>query len=522
MVFIVFYMSLASDELGGVLGGDNARYLMLARSLAEHQSYCDWYLPGAPAHTQYPFLFPLLLSAFAQSSRQVFYSHLLIQFIASLVPLLLCGWARLSGMSRLKSLLVFFLAGSLPAWYSSLLNLLTEPVFMFFMMLSLLLLAHLKKRGADICWSLLLALSVLASAMVREAGLVLFAALFLGMLLERTFREKRAAGMPLWVILGAVFLAGYAGWSVRNFLAGGGGFYFKQFLQKNPYAPQQGMLNFSDFMARLKVNLWLHLPHIGGFAFPSWLFPYRSPGLWLSVFFFALIALGLVSRMRARNFFAELTFLALFAMAMVWFFQEERFSLPVLPLAVYYFIHGLDSLAGFLRSKSQAITLGIGLLLVLWQMGLMAWLCAKYHDQQMYPEAPVQVEGYGEWKEPVLDASQYSIYWKFPEEFWEGTADWIVLQKVAGRILPEDAMVACRKPTLAWYFMNRKAAWYEYQVSPEEQWKNFRKNRITHIFISSSNRELVEMVRAYPENFKFLAAIPRSGLEIAQVEYPRE
>ena len=521
-VFIGFYLSLASDELGGVLGGDNARYLMLARSLAEHQSYRDWYLPGAPAHTQYPFLFPLILSVFAGTSREVFYSHLMIQFLASLVPLFLCAWARLEGESRLKSILIFFLAGSFPSWYSFLLNLLTEPVFMFFMFLTIFILSYAMKRGFDIYLAILLSLSVLASAMVREAGLVLFVALFLGIILDSRLRKVRVAKISLATMLAAVFILGWGGWTVRNMLTGEGGFYFKQLLEKNPYQPELGLINFGDLLERIRSNLLLHLPHIGGFAFPAWIFKTQSSLLTVSGFFFAVILLGLVSRIRARNLAVELIFVSMFGLSLVWFFWDDRFSLPVLPLAVFYFIKGVEAASKFLKARTQSATIAIVIALALWQMGFMVWLCVKYHDRQMYPETPVKVEGYGEWVKPVLDISKYSNYWKFSRQFWETTADWIVLQKVGREILPKDALVASRKPTLTWYFADRKATWYRYGVRPEEEWEFFRNKKFSHVLISSSNRELVEMVKAYPDNFKFLAVIQRSGLGIAQVEYPRE
>jgi hypothetical protein len=517
---LMLYLSLASDELGGILGGDNAQYLMLARSLAKMKSYRDWYLAGAPAHTKYPFLFPLLLSAFAFSSRQVFYSHLMIQFFASMIPLLLCGWARMQGETRLKSLLIFFLAGSIPAWYSFLLNLLTEPVFMFFMMLSIFILAYSQKRGFDIYLAIIFALAVWASAMIREVGLVLFGALSIGIVLDPRLRRTRVSGIPLIVVLAGVFIIGYAAWSIRNMTAGEGGLYFKQFLEKNPYLPQEGMMGFGDVIARIKTNFYLHIPHVGGFAFPYWIFKSQTADIWVSLIFLLVIVIGLVSRLRARHFAAELVFICLFGVAMVWYFQEERFSLPVLPLAVFYFAKGIDAIANLFKIRSQKLTVAIAGGLILWQTGFMFWLCAKYHDKQIYPQGTVQVDRYGEWSQPVLDASKYITWWKFGPDFWAGTADMIVMQKVAREILPENAVVACRKPTLFWYFADRKADWYLYGVPPEEEWKEFRKKQISYVFMSSSNRELVDMVQANKDSFELLAAIRRSGFALAKVRYP--
>jgi hypothetical protein len=51
---------LAPDDAEG------AHYLLLAKSLAHNQGYNDTFLPGQPAHTRYPMLYPLLLSFFVR------------------------------------------------------------------------------------------------------------------------------------------------------------------------------------------------------------------------------------------------------------------------------------------------------------------------------------------------------------------------------------------------------------------------------------------------------------------------
>jgi len=522
LFFLALYMSLATDELGGVLGGDNARYIMLSRGLASGKGYTDYFFPGAPAHTQYPFLFPLLLSAFSGSGKQVFYSHLLIQLIASLVPLLLCAWARLSGESRLKSLLVFFLAGSIPAWYSFLLNLLTEPLFMFFMFAAFAVISWCKLRGFNIYWAIILSLCIWASAMVREVGLVVFGAVFLGMLLEPGLRKVRVAKVPLVAVVSIIFILGWGAWTARNLVVGEGGFYFKQLLQKNPYQPELGWINLGDFITRLNINAGLHIPHVGGFAFPPWIFKTNSAAVAVGLIFLAVMAIGLVERMRSKNFVAELAFIFLSGVAAVWYFQEHRFSLPILPLAAFYFLKGLDGLAKLFKARSQALTIAAALLLIVWQTGFTGWLCYKYHQKQIFPRSSVTIEGFGPWTQPVLDASKYSEYWKWQDDFWSFTADAIILQKIASQYLPKDAVIACRKPTLAWYFADRKATWYKFGVTPEAQWLHFKEKGITHILVSSANQELTAMIKAYPENFRFIALIERSGQGLAKVEYPKE
>jgi len=520
LFFLILYLSLASNELGGVLGGDNVRYLMLARSLAEGKFYKDLYLPKEPAHTQYPILFPLLLSPFAKTSHQVFYSHLFIQLLASLIPLFACAWARLEGESRLKSILIFFLVGSIPAFYTFLLNILTEAIFMFFMFGFFFGKSYSQREGFNPMSIFILIILLVASALVREAGLVLSGAVILGMILEKPFQNFKIAKLPVWFIIGLGFVLGYLPWQVRNMLVGEPGFYFQQFLQKNPYQANSGLIGLKDLIERIVDNLPLHIPHLGGFAFPQWLF--RSPAvIWtVSLIFFGLIILGLGYRLSKRKFSVELSFLFLFLLSLVWFFKEARFSLPILPLCPFYFLKGMEWIENKLKLKIRLALLG-GIVLAFWQIGLCFWLGYMYHQTKLYPSSSVLIKGYGSWNQPVIDVSKYYEYWLYPEAYHQAMSEWIIIQKIADEILPKDAVIACRKPTIAWYYAKRKATWYKFGVSPEEQWKHLKENNITHLIITPDNRELIFLVNAFPKHFQLLALSEKTGMALVKINtYP--
>ena len=433
--FLMLYCSLATDELGGVLGGDNARYLMLAKSLATGKGYRDLLFFGEPAHTQYPFMFPLLISPFAALSRQAFYTHLFIQVLASLIPLLLAAWARLEGSTRLKSLILFFLAASIPAYFAFLLNILTEIVFMFFMLGAFFILSHGRVRGFNIFKMLLFSLCILCSALTREAGLVLFGAVFIAIILDPALRKAKAGPVPFFIIYPAVFILGYGGWTIRNLTSGEGGIYFKQFFAKNPYLPQLGTVTAADLIQRIQQNKFLHVPHVGAFPFPSWLFSSNKSALAIGLIFFVVILIGIGYRLEKKNYAVEFSFLAQFGLAMIWFFQEERFSFALLPLAAFFFVTGLD----FFEQKINALKpvfLVLLCALVLWQAGLTGWLAYKYHQPLIYPREPVEVQGYGTWSEPVMDFSKYNQYWQYRDQDHVGMADWIIMQKLAGKLTP--------------------------------------------------------------------------------------
>lgn len=517
--FLLLYLSLATDELGAVLGGDNARYLMLAKSLASGRGYRDLLFAGEPKHTQYPFLFPLLISPFALTHRPAFYTHIFIQILASLIPLLVAGWARLEGESRLRSLLLFFLAGTIPAYYCFLLNILTEILFMFFMFSALFLLSYSRVKGFDLFKILSFSLLVLATALTREQGLILFGAVFAGIIFDSRLRQVKAGPIPFWAVFLAVFILGYGAWAARNQMVGEGGIYFQQFFAKNPYQLELGTATFGDMVERIKTNSYLHINHLGGFAFPVWLFASKQSALKLNWIFFALIVLGIAFRIRKKNLVAELGFLALFGLAMIWFFKEERFSFAIIPLTGFYFLNGLDGLKKFFKAR-EPVLLALLSALILWQIGYTGWLAYKYHQHLIYPREPVAVEGYGEWSEPAIDLAKYYNYWKQPEQYNLAFSDWIIIQKVAGKILPEDAVLISRKAPITWYYSGRKSTWYKMGVSSQKQWEYLKENHATHLLIAG-NPELINLVNQYPDQFRLLAGIKRSRMALVEItEYP--
>ena len=60
--FVFMYLQLVIRELSLTIGTDAATYILLAKAMAAGGGYVDVSIPGSPAHTQYPPLFPLMLT----------------------------------------------------------------------------------------------------------------------------------------------------------------------------------------------------------------------------------------------------------------------------------------------------------------------------------------------------------------------------------------------------------------------------------------------------------------------------
>ena len=62
VLFVHLVLSILVFDPRLHLGGDNAHYISLARSILSGKGYKAIYSPGEPPHTQYPFGYPVLLA----------------------------------------------------------------------------------------------------------------------------------------------------------------------------------------------------------------------------------------------------------------------------------------------------------------------------------------------------------------------------------------------------------------------------------------------------------------------------
>ncbi len=141
-----------------------------------------------------------------------------------------------------------------------------------------------------------------------------------------------------------------------------------------------------------------------------------------------------------------------------------------------------------------------------------------YQQKLIYPREPVAVEEYGEWNTPAIDMAKYYNYWYQPEQYNISFSDLVILQKIAGEVTPEDAVIISRKASLTGYYSGRKSNWYLLGVSNQEQWAYLKKNHATHILITDSNPDLINLIRANPENFRPLAMIHSELSEMGLLE----
>ncbi len=417
----VLVAGLAFDSLPSTIG-DNAEFVILARSMAAGNGFRYMNHPDNRPATKYPLGFPALLAGWALIFGDSVVSMkvcVLVCYVAAVgltfgVGKKLIGWSYALAASALVATSAIVVA------YSH--QVLSDVPYMAFSLVGIyLLLSHHRGRrylaaGLAVCiWALI----------VRSAGMTLVFAAVVFLFLKG--RKKEA-----FVTIGAALLVSVL-WSLRNYsLTGEGSRYMQVLLSANPYDPDRGMLTFSGLVSRVFTNAGGYL----GGLLPVTLLPTLikpAPGggggplgILISVLALTVVALGAYS-LRKRGLLVGIYVLAYFAVYLIWpeVWKSERFMVPIAPMLAIYLVWGLKAIFTYFDIKRVAI-LGACAALVLTNL----FSLSSYIKRER----------------------GYPIGWVRYLE----TAQW------AGSNSDPASVVMCRKPFLFNLFSNRKTIAYPF------------------------------------------------------------
>jgi hypothetical protein len=339
-----------SDLMVTGVGADVGDYLVLARSLAMGRGLTYVNSPAMAVSTQFPFGFPaLLMPAVAAFPRDVLVIRLFAVGI-TLAACLVC-YVFVRSLARpwalpITALFALNVSTIYGASYPQ-----SDLPFAIVLLLSLSM-CHSYARHESVIDSRLAATAVLALAasFIRVAGIVLFPALLIQLLVQRRFAKAGA--------LGGLLVAGYAPWELRNYAVSGQWLppqYVNYYLADVRNAG--GLGSVVIVIKRIAGN---------GAAYISRTLPDSIAGInatqvqkvlsrfgveWIGAVIglaiSGLVAWGLVQMMRRREAVAESIFLLLYVPVLLTYsFVDPRFLWPLLPLLYVYFFNGIRDLAG--------------------------------------------------------------------------------------------------------------------------------------------------------------------------------
>ena len=360
------------------LSGDNAEYIVLARSLAQGEGLAYLHSPEPGPATKFPFGFPLLLAplAWAFPDDWVPMKALVLALFALGMGVLyqlarerVGVWPGLAvvALSLLagKSYLTEGAAGDThgPTLLHYAHQVMSEVPYLTFSLLALWLVdLGVGREGLRGNWRFLggMACAIWACC-IRTSGIALVAAVAAHLLLRRDFRR-------CLVFVGATFLC-LLPWTLRNQAVGGGGVYLKQLFMVNPYYPEQGWLDLPGFLERFIGHSDRYLRGWAETLVPS----LSGTDTILHPAPLLLLVLATAATVLCLRRGEQLLLLyAAFSMGMLllWFWPSDRFLVPILPvvllLGVWTVVQIQDRLAAYGRAERYAARLVVWGCLVAW------------------------------------------------------------------------------------------------------------------------------------------------------------
>lgn len=329
LIMLVVYLGASLYALNPYLSGegDNAQYMILAKSIVSGTGMREINNPSAPVHTKSPPGFPLMIApiiAFFGYNVIALKIFMIVCSLALMIFLYLMFREYTHDSSALLLSAVTMFSFEVFHWTT---EIMTEIPFMLFAVIAF----YLYKK--DRFW--LMCIATIIATFIKTSGLMLVPAFFLAYMWRREYKKA----MLLAVICAApiVALSVYNGVMYPTSES-----YIQQVTHKNYYAPEQGYIDVPFIFERVMHSTYFYLGEIVMF-FAT----YRSllaliP--FVGIFFVALMALGSIIKLK-QNLEPMVTFMCLYmAVYLIWPWTSIRFIIVLAPFVFYTFITGIETL----------------------------------------------------------------------------------------------------------------------------------------------------------------------------------
>jgi len=344
-------------------GGDNANYVLLAKALAGGEGYRDTFKPGAPPHTHYPPLFPLMLAAVvAFRGIDIFFMKLLVSIGAAATLILTFILLRRRSFALPLMAVVWF--GCSNIFFSHSDKLLSETIFMAFAIASLLFFDKWLEKGG---WKSLVitVIACWAAQMTRTAGVTIAPAVGFTSLLRR---DKSKKNILESVALMSICLLPAFVWGLRNHMVSGGeaAGYLSQLLSVDPYDPTRGYIGVMGFVVRFLDNARAYIFDTNGLLWIDFgTVNLPKTGIWtIMILFWVLVIIGFGSRVGKGIGVTEVFIFFYIGMISIWPFRGSRFMMPAYPFLMAYTVEGASVVIHLFSEKRKAVKWTIASLLI--------------------------------------------------------------------------------------------------------------------------------------------------------------
>lgn len=535
---IVYGVLIALGVLQIVLSRHNSdfvgdvTYLELAKSILGGKGYGFNFKP----ETMLPPGFPYLLAFFTLFLGTSYAVLVRTMAVFTTLGLLFAYEVLRREENRKVAAAICLLIGSSPIvfQFSTTLVFSDLPYFFTSMMLlwALTRLDLARRPWKAALWWLLCFLLVVSSVLIRSTGMALLGGVvgWLGVSLfgDRTNARKRLLLFVPLVLAGMVAQMSWMHWAVKHQFAewpihGYQENYLSQLRIKNGNDPELGMATWKDVLKRPVENaddrgadLWTLIARKG--VAPAWYSPMSSVPI-------ALVLLGLGATLwKTGGGISELYFLSYEAMYLFWPWNfEERFFLPVAPLACLYLWRGIKiSIEAAKRSPRRIAAIGLACSAVgiattaLWgwsvqhpqprlcvaSWGLIAVACAILWTagRAQLSHAPISAEDFSPRARAAIAlvlAALFAIglrsqlrlgtanlrFRAQDDTFYPDreAAEWIAAHSDSA------AVVMARKDDIVYHYGGRRVIWFPPSSDPQLLMNGIRKYNVDYVVVVAGN-----------------------------------
>lgn len=516
MFFVPHYESIKDERV--FLGGDNAHYYVLAKSIASGHGFSNVSSPGQEAHNHFPPGYPFVMSGFMKagvSDLNTLTSINGIFFWAALMMLLVL-FARWSDSPELAAVVTFLCMYNVHLLqYSTIM--MSEMLFLLFF--SATLLAYVRMMRSDVVdrenvgWLVLLVITSVLMIYIRSSGIAVVLALLLHMAWKKRFK---LSGIYLLVVV-----LSQVPWQMRSSKLGGNS-YMKQMIRVNPYHPEKGDMSLADWPDRIGSNMLRYSLR----EIPASILPWTEKAAraeivpndewgWGAILISLLLA-GLLL-MKKDKILLLLVFSGSLSILMFWpeVWKGVRFIVPLIPLLLFACCYGVFALAEWVLAKTPLPSWSAWLVFLpvvfflhqnLQKHTLL--LTPDFTNEKIQKLATTRAIKMDRKKRvvyaPCVQAQRADVKNPYPDEYtaYFNIAKWVNTN------LPKDGstVVCCRKPGLFYLFSASQVTSFAKTLDPGELIDKLKEKKVSHVVVdqlgyADVSRYLLPAIKKDP--FKF-------------------
>lgn len=540
----ILYASSLNSYLS--LYGDDAVFIMLAESMLKHGSYREVGMVGEPPHTQFPFVFPIMLMPIiAIFGINILAMKILVTVVAVASIFLIWLFNNKMGKSGWTAIIVALLSGLSPHTGEFTHKVMSEYPYVFFSFLAVIFLTKYQKQERWLTRAgIAAAVFITIAYFTRSIGLFLFFGGLIYIFLEGISKVPLRLRWKKVLLIALVFIIAAAAWEYRNQVVtkGKNPPYFNQFLMRDPYNADLGTIGLGELLARARDNFSLY-KQVFTVVTVNNNYTLELFNIFLPNAIFCLMLFSYIYCLIKRRTVVEYIFPAYMLVVYIWPWSGIRFIMPIIPFLLYYMVIGVRELLSIIskvrrdifvcililplliifvfslhthiKTQDFSITLYAILLVCAYVILVLGRLLRKIRittsTYVLIISIMIAVSLFSTIERNVLPEHTKPYYKGQWGEFYE------MSQWIRENTAPESFIMS-RKPSLYYFWSGRKQAIYPFTYDKSAVIDSIYKNKVNYVAVDSftwtrtTSEYLVPALEEQAEKFALVHEIGKSKI----------